>query len=1079
MNNGLRNCLRVSVILLALAAPSAWPANAQSVPPPASLSDRIQQIMNRPEFAHANFGMEFMSLKSGKVVYAVNPQKMFVPASNTKIFTEGTLLAKLGSDYRFHTSIYRTGLIDSKGQLKGDLILVASGDPNLSNRVQPDGTLSFQDDDHSYGGPPVAGDPLVVIKEMAKQVAAKGIRVVEGRVLVDTSLMPDGPRETGSGAVVSSIVVNDNLIDLVAKPGVKPGDPVVFSPSPETSYVKFVNHLTTTAANTPPTFRDPDVTTNPDGSIVAVLTGSLPLNAAPVVADFPVPSPTLFAQTVFCEALAEQGIRIEPAKHAAAPVFADLARHYTAENRVAEHISPPLSQEIKVTLKVSQNLHAELSLRLIGALVAKDTTDSVRAGFRAENEFLQGAHLDLAGASQADGAGGDPGDAFSPDFACHYLAYWSRRPDFRTFFEALPILGKDGTLSDIQVNSPAAGHVFAKTGTLRSRDRLNENVWLRGKALSGYIDTVSGERLAFAAYVNNVSLPPDSDSADRIAGQALGEIAAAAYSAPIESSYDLIIRNGHVIDGTGNPWYAADVGIRGDRIVAIGDLSAQHATREIDATGRVVAPGFIDMLGQSETALLVDNRSLSKLSQGITTEITGENATVFPQSDKTLAAMKPMLDAYKFHLDWTTLDGYFRRLEKQGTPLNLGTYVGSAQLRAAVIGYEDRPPTPEELKQMEALAAQAMKDGALGVSSALVYPPNTYAKTDELIALARIAGEYGGMYASHIRSEGTTEMQALDEAIQIGREAHVPVEIFHLKVMGKAHWGTMKDVIAKIQAARDDGIDVAANMYPYVAGSTALASALPPWVADGGRGKMIARLKDPEARARIKRDLAEEHPDWENFYLDSGGPSGILIAATHAPALQQFEGKTLADVAAAWKESPMDALMDFVLADPGRTDTIYFIASEDDLKLGLSQPWTSIGLDYSEMSLDGPLHEAHGHPRAFGSMPRFLGHYVRDEHLMPLETAIRKMTSLPAQREHLQDRGILAVGNFADIVVFDPATIIDHATYTQPDLLSTGVDDTIVNGQIEYDRGKLTGIAAGRALRGRGWQGAGALDPAR
>jgi dihydroorotase/N-acyl-D-amino-acid deacylase len=1070
--------LQCCLALLAIAGVSTRPARGQSAPA-VSLAERIQQVTDRPEFAHANFGIEIISLDSGKIVYAMNPQKMFVPASNTKIFTEGTLLAKLGPDYRFHTSIYRTGPIDSKGRLKGDLILVASGDPNLSNRVQPDGTLSFQDDDHSYGGPAVAGDPLAVIKAMAKDVAAKGIREIEGRVLIDTSLLPDGPRETGSGVVISSIVVNDNLIDLTAKSGAKPGDPVILAVSPETSYAKFVNHLTTTAANTPPSFRDPDVTTNADGTVVAVLTGSLPLKAPPVAADFPVPSPTLFAQAALSEALAADGIQIKPPKHAAPPVSADLSRNYTSENRLGEHVSPPLSEEIKVTLKVSQNLHAELGLRLIGALVAKDTADSERAGFRVEHEFLQSAHLDLAGASQADGAGGDPGDAFSPDFACHYLAYWAQRPDFKVFFNALPVLGKDGTLSDIQVNSPAAGHVFAKTGTLRSRDRLNENVWLRGKALSGYINTSSGERLAFAAYVNNVSLPPDSDSADRIAGQALGEIAAAIYSAPIESSYDLIIRNGHIIDGTGNPWYAADVGVRGDRIVAIGDLSGQHAAREIDATGRVVTPGFIDMLGQSEQALLLDNRSLSKLSQGITSEITGENATVFPQSEKTLAAMKPMLDAYKFHLDWTTLDGYFRRLEKQGTPLNLGTYVGSAQLRAAVIGYEDRPPTPAELQQMEALAAQAMKDGALGVSSALVYPPNTYAKTDELIALARVAAQYGGMYASHIRSEGTTEMQALDEAIRIGREAHLPVEIFHLKVMGKAHWGTMKDVIAKIQAARDSGVDVAANIYPYVAGSTALASALPPWVADGGRQKMIARLKDPGDRARIKRDLAAENPDWENFYLDSGGPSGILIASTHAPALQQFEGKTLADVAAAWKESPMDALMDFVLADPGRTDTIYFIASEDDLKLGLEQPWTSIGLDYSEMSLDGPLYEPHGHPRAWGSMPRFLGHYVRDEHLMPLETAIRKITSLPAEREHLQGRGILAVGKFADIVVFDPATIIDHATYTQPDLISTGVDDTIVNGQIEYDHGKLTGIAAGRALRGRGWQRAPDFQPRR
>ena len=1057
------------LILLSIFWGIAGSAVAQSAAP-ASLSERIQAVMNRPEFAHANFGIEFLSLDSGKVLYSVNLQKMFVPASNTKLFTEGTLLAKLGADFRFHTSIYRTGPIDSKGRLKGDLILVASGDPNLSNRVQPDGTLAFNDVDHSYDGPALPGDPLEIIKTMAKEVAAKGIRQIDGRVLIDASLVPDGPRELGSGVFVSSIVVNDNLIDLVVKPGAKPGDPAIFTSSPPTSYVNFVNQITTTAASTRPTFHDPAITTNADGSVAAVLTGSLPLNAAAITAGFPVPSPTNFAQTVLSEALAAQGIRIKSPKHASPPVFADLSRYYTPENRVAEHVSPPLSEEVKVTLKVSQNLHAELSLRLLGALVAKDTTDPVRAGFRVEHEFLQSAGLDLSGASQADGAGGDPGDAFSPDFVCRYLAYWSKRPDYAILFNALPVLGKDGTLSEIDPASPAVGHVFAKTGTLRSRDRLNGKPWLRGKGLAGYITTARGERLVFATYINNVSLPPDPDSADRVAGQALGEIAAAAYDAPLESAYDLIIRNGHIMDGTGNPWYAADLGVRGDRIVAIGDLRGQPARREIDASGQVVAPGFIDMLGQSEINLLIDNRSLSKLSQGITTEITGENATVFPQSDKTLAAMKPFLESSKFKLDWTTLDGYFRILEKHGTPLNLGTYVGSAQLRAAVIGYDDRPPTPAELEQMETLAAQAMKDGALGVSSALVYPPNTFAKTDELIALARVASQYGGIYASHIRSEGTSEMRALDEAITIGREAHVPVEIFHLKVMGRAHWGDMKQVVEKIQAARDSGLDIAANMYPYVAGSTALASALPPWVADGGRQQMLARLKDPEIRARIKKDLAAEHPDWENFYLDSGGASGILIASTHAPNLKQFEGKTLEDVAKAWRKSPVDALMDFVLADPGRTDTIYFLASEDDLKLGLAQPWTSIGLDYGESSLDGPLFEPHGHPRAFGAMPRLLGHYVRDEHMMPMEMAIRKITSLPAQREHLRDRGLLLPGNFADIVVFDPATIIDHATYTDPDLVSTGVDFTIVNGQIEYDQGKLTGITAGRALRGCGWR---------
>jgi len=499
---------------------------------------------------------------------------------------------------------------------------------------------------------------------------------------------------------------------------------------------------------------------------------------------------------------------------------------------------------------------------------------------------LQDAKLDLSGVSQGDGEGGDWADLFSPDFIARYMAYWSTRPDFQIFFRALPVLGKDGTLAKIQVNTPGAGHVFAKTGTFGSEDKLNGKMMLNGKGLAGFVITASGQKLAFAAYVNHVTLPPDPEAAQAVGGQALGEIAAAAYDASLDGpsssattgnssgGYDIIIRNGHIIDGTGNPWYAADVAIQGDRIAAIGNLSEAHAKREIDAKGQIVSPGFIDMLGQSESALLLDNRSLSKLSQGITSEITGEGGSIAPQNEKTLAPLKPFLDQFHFTVDWTTLDGYFRRLEKQGTPLNIGTYVGSAQVREAVIGDDDRAPTPAELTQMESLVEQAMKDGALGVSSALIYPPNIYAKTDELIALAKVASKYGGLYATHMRSEGASEMQALAEAIRIGREANLPVEVFHLKVSGKARWGSMKNVVAAIQAARDSGLDIAASMYPYPAGGTALASALPPWVADGGVQKLLARLKDPAVRARIKRELEGDHPDWENLYYDCGGASG-------------------------------------------------------------------------------------------------------------------------------------------------------------------------------------------------------------
>lgn len=537
------------------------------------------------------------------------------------------------------------------------------------------------------------------------------------------------------------------------------------------------------------------------------------------------------------------------------------------------------------------------------------------------------------------------------------------------------------------------------------------------------------------------------------------------------NSYDVIIKNGHVIDGTGAPWYAADIGIRGDRIVAIGKLDSATATKTIDATGRVVSPGFIDMLGQSEFALLVDNRSLSKLSQGITSEITGEGGSIAPQNAKTIAPMKPMFDMLKLNVDWTTLDGYYKRLEKQGIPYNIGTYVGAAQVRQAVIGDDDRVPTPAELEQMKGLVEQAMKDGAMGISTALIYPPGHYAKTEELIELAKISARYGGLYASHMRSEGASEMEALDEAIRIGREAGLPVEVFHLKVSGKPRWGSMVKVVEKIQAARDSGLDIRADQYPYIAGGTALASSLPPWVADGGMAKLLERLRDPKIRERIKGEMATDHKDWENLYNDCGGGVGILISGVVNPELKKYNGVTVAEMAKGEKKAELDALFDFILADQGQTGALYFMANEEDLITGLKQRWTSIGLDANEVSLDGPLYEPHNHPRAYGSMPRFLGRYVRDLKLMPLEEGIRKITSMPAQREHLTGRGQIQIGYFADITIFDPATIIDNATYQESTKLSQGVDYVIVNGKLAYDQGKLTSVMSGRPLRGQGWTG--------
>ena len=407
--------------MLLIAAPQS--IRAQST---ASLADRIQKVMDRPEFAHANFGIEFYDTATGRVVYSLNANKLFVPASTTKTLTEGTVLAKLGADYRFHTVIYRTGPIDKKGTLKGDLVLVASGDPNLSNRIQPDGTLTFVDEDHSYGGPAVAGDPLAVIKGLAKAVAAKGIHKIEGRVLVDASLFPDGGREGGTGVVVSSIVVNDNVIDLVATPGAKAGDPVTLDVSPKTVYASFVNHLTTSAASAKPEIEDPATVTNADGSVTVTLNGTFPLGAHPLTAPYAVPSPTKFAETVLSESLISAGIQIKAPINAAAPDLKTLAHLYTSDNQVAEHISLPLAEEIKVTLKVSQNLHASMGPSLLGTLVAKDLADPVHSGFKVERAFLQEAKLDLSGVSQGDGEGGDWADLFSPDFIAHYMAYWPR-----------------------------------------------------------------------------------------------------------------------------------------------------------------------------------------------------------------------------------------------------------------------------------------------------------------------------------------------------------------------------------------------------------------------------------------------------------------------------------------------------------------------------------------------------------------------------------------------------------------------------------------------------------------------------
>lgn len=1106
-----------ALILLTALALSAEPGPQSQASPGDTLQSRIDKILSRPEFVHTSFGIEFYSLDANRVVYEHDGQKLFTPASTTKLLTEGTALAVLGADYRFHTRIYRIGQIDKKGTLKGDIVLVGSGDPNLSGRIQPDGTLDYADEDHSYGGTAdhakLIGDPLMVVRELADQIAAKGIKKITGHVIVDATLFAEGEPEGGTGAIISPIVINDNCIDLTLAPGASVGAPVTMTVSPDTRYVKFLNGMKTSATTNSHTDLVSDVAA-PDGTRTVALGGEAKVGDKAGVVSYKIPVPSRFAEFVLADALRAKGIAAEPRAADAKPDFKALAANYNDANVIAEHVSPPLSEDVKITLKVSQNLHASMMPLLIGSLKGAPPKNQ-QSGFDLERDFLTKAGLDITGASQSDGAGGATAAFYTPDFMCHYLAYMAKRPDFKQFYAGLPILGKDGTLWNIQNDSPAAGQVHAKTGTFGAYNALRKMLMITGKGLAGYLNTKVGvhdgtEHLAFAVYLNHVDVPlRDPDATTRIAGQAVGEIAAAAYDAdpcgftwkicdttvtiekgttpagaspttsiepsvqetPAAERYDVIIRNGHILDGSGNTWFAADLAIKGNRIAAVGKIPKDaKAAQTIDAKGLIVAPGFIDMLGQSEMSLLIDNRALSKLSQGITSEITGEGGSIAPQNPRTLQPLQPFLDHFHLTVDWQDLDGYFKRLEHDGTPINLGTYVGAAQVREAVIGDADRAPTALELDEMKQLVAAAMQEGALGLSTALIYPPGHYAKTPELIALAKVAAQSGGIYASHMRSEGRTEMAAIDEAIKIGHDAGLPVEIFHLKIAGQDRWHQMPSVVRKIEAARASGVDVAADMYPYLAGATALASALPPWVADGGRDKELARLHDPAARRRIKAEMAVTHADWENLYLASGGPGGVMIASVFNDSLKKYEGKTVAEMAAAMHKSPVDGLMDFVIADNLQTGALYFIASEPDLQYGLKQPWTSIGLDAGEESLDGPLFGPHDHPRTWGSMPRFLGHYSRDLKLVPLEEAIRKITSLPAQRVHLQERGLLKTGFFADVTIFDPAKIIDRSTYEKPAQLATGVEYVFVNGKLAYSKGKLTGAKAGVALRGPGWQ---------
>jgi len=534
--------------------------------------------------------------------------------------------------------------------------------------------------------------------------------------------------------------------------------------------------------------------------------------------------------------------------------------------------------------------------------------------------------------------------------------------------------------------------------------------------------------------------------------------------------FDVLIKNGRIVDGSGRAAYFADVAIKGDRIVQIGNLSKATATRTIDAQGLVVAPGFIDMLGQSETYVLIDPRAMSKVMMGVTTEITGEGESIAPINERQIKEQEDFLKRFSLTIDWRTLDEYFKRLDKQGSGVNLGTFVGATQVREYVIGYDDRPPTPSEMDQMKKLVADAMRDGALGLSTSLQYVPARFAKTDELIELAKVAHQYGGIYATHQRSEANTIDASLDEVFEIAQKAQIPVEIWHLKTAYKKNWGRMPHVLARIKQARDRGLDVTADIYPYIAGSTSLSACLPPWAQEGGVDKMLARLRDPQTRQRLKKEISEEQTEWENIYLGSGGPSGVLIGSVVNRELDSLQGKRISEIAAEQKKDPLDALFDFILADHGQTGAIYFMMSEDDMRLAMQAPFVSFCTDSGARATDGPLAGSKSHPRGWGSYPRILGHYVRDEKLLSLEAAIHKMTGGPAARVGLRDRGLIKEGMFADITIFDPAKVIDKATFDSPNQYPAGIDYVLVNGKISVDKGQKTAALAGRVLRGPGYK---------
>jgi N-acyl-D-amino-acid deacylase len=537
---------------------------------------------------------------------------------------------------------------------------------------------------------------------------------------------------------------------------------------------------------------------------------------------------------------------------------------------------------------------------------------------------------------------------------------------------------------------------------------------------------------------------------------------------PTPADFDVIIKDGTVYDGTGAEAKQADVAIRGDRIVGIGDFKAAKAKTMINAKGLAVAPGFINMLSWSTVSLIQDGRSQSEIRQGVTTEIMGEGESMGPVNDRVSEHMVRQQIDVKYDIKWNTLAEYLQYLERRGVSCNVASFIGATTIREYVIGFEDKQPTPEQLDQMRELVRKEMEAGALGIGTSLIYPPAFYAKTEELVELCKVAAKYQGKYISHMRSEGNRLLEALDELIRISREAKIPAEVYHIKASGHQNWPKIEDLLSRIEAAQKEGLKISADMYTYTAGGTGLDASLPPWTEDGGYPSLFKRLRDPATREKIKAEVQKPTGAWENLYLDAGGPEHILLAEFRSEKLKPLTGKTLAEVARMRGKDPIDTAMDLIAEDESRIGTLYFIISEDNIKKEIAKPWISFGSDEASQAPEGVFLQSNPHPRAYGNFARVLGKYVREGKIIPIKEAIRRLSGLPATNLGLDHRGFLKEGMFADVVVFDPATITDRATFEKPHQYAVGVKHVFVNGVQVLNDGEHTGAKPGRALWGPG-----------